>query len=515
MNYGRRLSMHVEYNFTDGQWKSEIHWGLQQTHPVHFRFALLGIVSKGTDTVEVSLHQLIARFRENLSIFSASALKRWFVIVLASCAFFVLGIGGSSAPLFIIFRIASYVGWMLVTGIPFVVGASLLFGSQESHRNIADSTQKDSKVSFASLFITYAVLTLLMMAIAVAIGFAIGLLLPAPVQILGALPYMLILTLTISLLLCPIAAFLALAIDQWKTGAVLGIAIFLAVGLATGTPGFPVNYPEIALLGPAHLLSALLFTLIAGSEYQGAIDYYCVGVRFVPGQLILPILLLIFASAISYIFAKRMFESNLRRWTVERNLWLSVKEGTQEKPEAQSDVNLSALYEELKQRRRIMAALAVAAILLIPLAGMGYTSVRQEEWTQVVYESPAGGEMVEVGQQWLCGEFFGVDTPDNVDLVVGCQGEILDGGGNLDYITVDFEHRRMSLDEFLHLNDTEIEDMFGGNEEETHGTNGPFNTGRGGPIHAVQYIWVLRFLDVLGQTEGTIRVSFRIIISAI
>ena len=461
-----------------------------------------------------SLHQLIALFRENLSVFSTSALKRWVAIVLASCTIFVLPIGGSRSPLATIFVIADYVGWLFVTGIPFVVGASLLFGSQESHRNIASSTQKGSKVSFASLFTTYAVLTLVVMAVAVVIGFVFASVFSDPLQILGALPYMLVLTLAISLLLCPIAAFLALAVDQWKTSTALGISIFLAIGLATGTPGFPVNYPEIALLGPTHLLTVLLFTLIAGSEYQRVIDYY-IGVSFVPSQLILPILLLIFASAISFVFAKWMFISNLHRWTIERNQWLSTEEDTQDKPEAQSSVNLSALYEELKLRRRIMAALAVAAILLIPLAGMGYRSVRQGEWTQVVYESPAGGEMVEVGQQWLCGEFFGIDSPDNVDLVVGCQGEILDGGGNLDYIAVDFEHRRMSLDEFLHLNDTEIEDMFGGNEEVTYGTSGPFNTGRGGPIHAVQYIWVLRFLDVRGQTEGSVKVSFRVIISAI
>ncbi len=464
--------------------------------------------------VKVSLHQLIVRFRENLSVFSTSALKRWVAIVLASCAIFVLPIGSSRPPLATIFGIASYIGWLFITGIPFAVGASLLFGSQESHRNIADSTQEGSKVSFASLFITYVVLTLVVMAVAVVIGFVSASVFSDPLQILGALPYMLVLTLAISLLLCPIAAFLALAIDQWKTSTALGISIFLAVGLATGTPGFPVNYPEIALLGPTHLLTVLLFMLIAGSEYQSVINYY-MRVSFVPGQLILPILLLIFASVISYVFAKRMFESNLRLWIVERNLWLSTEEDTQDKPEAQSSVNLSALYEELKLRRRIIAALAVAAILLIPLAGMGYRSVRQGEWTQVVYESPTGGEMVEVGQQWLCGEFFGVDSPDNVDLVVGCQGEILDGGSNLDYIAVDFEHRRMSLDEFLHLNDTEIEDMFGGNEEMTYGTSGPFNTGRGGPIHAVQYIWVLRFLDVRGQTEGSIKVSFRVIISAI
>ncbi len=462
--------------------------------------------------VKVSLHQLIVRFRENLSVFSTSALKRWVAIVLASCAIFVLPIGSSRPPLATIFGIASYIGWLFITGIPFAVGASLLFGSQESHRNIADSTQEGSKVSFASLFITYVVLTLVVMAVAVVIGFVSASVFSDPLQILGALPYMLVLTLAISLLLCPIAAFLALAIDQWKTSTALGISIFLAVGLATGTPGFPVNYPEIALLGPTHLLTVLLFMLIAGSEYQSVINYY-MRVSFVPGQLILPILLLIFASVISYVFAKRMFESNLHRWIIERNQWLSTEEGTQDKPESQPGVNLSALYEELKLRRRIMAALAVAAILLIPLAGMGYVSVRREEWTQVVYESPAGGEIVEIGQQWLSGEFFGVDAPDNVDILVGCQGTILSGGGNLDSITVNFDHRPMTLDEFLHLNDTEIEDMFGRGESGTHGTTGTFGCGWGS-IHAVQYTWALRFLDVLGQTEGTISVSFRVIIRA-
>ena len=469
------------------------------------------------------MKQYIGVFRESISLFSTSALKKWIVIVIVTCVIFVLRVGSGGGHLENLFGIARYIGYLFAFGIPFIVGASFLFGSQETQNNIVDSIRKSRNVRFARLFIPYIVMTLLMMTLAVMIGFVFIIPSLNPIQLMSYLSSLLVSTLVVSLLVCPIAAFLALIIDDWKTSAFLGVLLFFAITLATGSPGFPVNYPEIAFLGPAHILTAMLFILIGGfSEYLYAVDNY-VGVDFVPIQLVLPITLFIVIAIVSYVSARKMFHSNLSRWTIERDLWLSTKGGKMErwldtedsvpdKVQSPSKIDLTDSQAALKQRRRRVTAILVSAILLIPMGGMSYVTVQQNvqqnEWTTVVYET--SGVTMELGIDWLFGEVTGMDHPDSILLSVGCVGGIV--GGNGGSASFNFGHRRMTLVEYLQLNETEHEDLFGSGISENNGYRETFTSGWGGPIHEQTYVWVLRFLEVGGQTEGSISISFQVII---
>ena len=154
--------------------------------------------------------------REGLFLFSISSIKKWIAVVIVTCAFFTLLMGSWIDPLRQLFGVAHYIGYMFVTGIPFVVGASLLFSSSKTQNNIADSLRKGTKVSFASLFVPYVIMLLLMMIFIVTSGFVI---------IFSSLPFgwipwsfffLLIITLAVSLLVCPIAVFLALAVDDLR-----------------------------------------------------------------------------------------------------------------------------------------------------------------------------------------------------------------------------------------------------------------------------------------------------------
>ncbi len=471
------------------------------------------------------MKQYIEVFRESLSLFSTSALKKWLVVVIVTCVIFVLGGGSGGSPLYSLFSIARSIGYLFAFGIPFIVGASLLFGSQETQNNIVDSIPKRGHVRFSSLFIPYIIMTFLVMTVAVLVGFVF--ILPSLassisiMQIMGYLSSLLVSTLVVSLLVSPIAAFLALIIDDWKISTVLGVLLFFAITLATGSPGFPVNYPEIAFFGPAHILTAILFILIGGfTEYQYAVDYY-VGVDFASIQLIIPLSLFIVIAVVFYLLARRMFHSNLSRWTIERELWLSTKGGMMErwldteesvpvKVQAPVNIDLTAAHIALKQRRRLVAAFLITAILLIPLGGMGYVSVQQDEWTTVVYQT--SGVTMELGIDWLYGEFTGMDHPDSIHLAVGCEGVI--AGGNGGSASFNFDHRRMTLVEYLQLNETEHEDLFGSSVSGNNGYRETFSSGWGGPIREQTYVWALRFIEVGGQTEGSISISFQVIIRA-
>jgi hypothetical protein len=106
----------------------------------------------------------------------------------------------------------------------------------------------------------------------------------------------------------------------------------------------------------------------------------------------------------------------------------------------------------------------------------------------------------------------GVDVPDYVSLLVGCEGEISNWVGGPGEIYYNFQHREMTLMEFQQMNATEKEDLFGSGTGGSHGTTGSFGGGWQGPIHNIEYVWALRFLDINGETEGTFSISFRVIV---
>ena len=165
---------------------------------------------------------------------------------------------------------------------------------------------------------------------------------------------------------------------------------------------------------------------------------------------------------------------------------------------------------KVRVQKRFPAAILIAAMLLISIGGISYVFVQQEEWTTVVYE--ASGVTLELGVDWLYGEFTGMEHPDNIHLSVGVVGEIAGGNGGSAHFN--FGHRRMTIFEYLQLSETEHEDQFGSGEAGNLGYSRTFSSGWGGPINEVTYVWALRFLEVGGVTEGSISISFQVIVRA-
>jgi hypothetical protein len=455
--------------------------------------------------------------KESLSFFSISALKKWFLVVIPTCAVFILGMPRGGAPLEKLFGVVGYIGYMFATGIPLVAGASFLLTSPETQNKIADSIIKGKKMSFRSLFTSLIIIMLCVMTI-ITLGGLSFVLSSLP---LGMIPLiffaLLVSTFAATLLVCPIVAFLTMTVDNWKISTFLGILLFFAITLATGTPGYPVKYPELAFIGPAHIVAALFFIMVGGFiEYPYVVGNY-VGVDFLPNQLVIPIIVLVMIGVFTYVLAGKMYNSNLARWVSERELWLSPKgddkqwlkseERTSERFQSQLSIKITEARSALKKRQHMASAILVISIVLIPIGGIEYVSVRHDEWTTVVYQT--SGLSLGIGE-WIYGEFTGLDPPVNINLDVGCVGRIIGGAGGS--VRFNFDHRSMTLVEFLQLNDTEVERLFGQGVAESFLGGGAFNSGWGGPIYAQQYVWALRFLEVGGTTEGQIEVSFQVIV---
>ncbi len=170
----------------------------------------------------------------------------------------------------------------------------------------------------------------------------------------------------------------------------------------------------------------------------------------------------------------------------------------------------STLRERVKEKKKFVAAFIVSSVLLISLGGMTYLQL--EQWTTVVYET--SGVTVEIGVDWLYGEFQGMDHPDNIFLVIGVSGEIV--GGNGGSVRYNFDYEIMNLTEYLQLNETEHDAMFASSESSEYGVPGSFfgGSGWGGPINNYTYVWTLRFLEVGGRTDGSITISFQVVVRA-
>ena len=178
-----------------------------------------------------------------------------------------------------------------------------------------------------------------------------------------------------------------------------------------------------------------------------------------------------------------------------------------------NDTEQASFRKNVGEQKRLAAAILIVAMLLISVGGISYVFIQQQEqWTTVVYERR--GAILEIGVDWLYGEFQGMDHPDYIHLAVGISGEI--SGGNGGSVRYNFGHRRMTLVEYLQLNETEHDAMFASGESSQSGVPGTSFGGGGwsGPINDYTYVWALRFLEVGGETTGSISISFQVIVRA-
>ncbi|MBN2228772.1 MAG: hypothetical protein JW779_04190 [Candidatus Thorarchaeota archaeon] len=138
-----------------------------------------------------------------------------------------------------------------------------------------------------------------------------------------------------------------------------------------------------------------------------------------------------------------------------------------------------------------------------------YSQIQQAESPFVVYESPYGGETVNIGE-WIYGSFVGQERPELDPLYTKCSGQVLNWLFSSGNITFNFNSKQLTMVEFLELNDTEIYDSFHTGQNIHTTMDGTFQDAGVDVTQESEYIWVLRFVDINGKTSGTIDVWFQI-----
>ncbi|MDF1540101.1 MAG: hypothetical protein P1Q69_14495, partial [Candidatus Thorarchaeota archaeon] len=161
------------------------------------------------------------------------------------------------------FGVTDFLGWLIGTGVPLSIGASLLLCTKASRTQLLGKSSFDEN-HYSSLFLSFTIMSLLCMTVSTLIGFAVrgfNDYLTHDVfeyEFFQYIPQVLGSMMIVTLLFIPISMIIITAFDEKKLGLLAGTVLFLSLMIATGVPGFTVNRPEIVFLGPSNLVSALL-----------------------------------------------------------------------------------------------------------------------------------------------------------------------------------------------------------------------------------------------------------------
>lgn len=454
-------------------------------------------------------------FREYFPLFHKKYLVIWFLLIASISCILSLPINYSSnemlQTLFIVSRNAS---WMIATGFSFSIGSSLLLCSRAIQTNVAKKVNSGGSIRFPILFVSYIIIMMLGTLAVCLIYFtstfvSIGL----NFAIFQFLPSFILISLLVTLLTSPIYAFIAFSVDSVRISLVVGIMVSFVILLITGNPGNPLRYPEIVFLAPVHLFSALLF-VSTGTYDSNSMNTY-VGVTFGLVHLIVPIIVLSIFTIVCYYGSSKMFIENKKRWSALRTNdddWIQDGSAPEQPAAPLQTVELSQSLKNLDDRRRKVISVIVMVIILISAASYGYVQVHPDVSQSVVYESPFGGETVNIGE-WMHGSFIGEERSQTAPLYPHCIGQILGLPIGMHNISLNYGAQQMSILDFQALNETEIEDAFNTGRGTYINTDASFMSCGSDVYQESEYVWILRITAVNGQTSGSINIWLQIILT--
>ncbi len=352
-------------------------------------------------------------------------------------------------------RTINVVAYAFTLSIPFLIGASVLLTTEDSHKSFVDLSMSGTthRGMYTSCFIL-----LLMLCSSFTVLLTVGsFILSQLASSLFMLQYILgtaIAAILMTVLLCPMGVLLAVVFDDWKTSTGFGCGLFLAVAFTTGMPSSPARYTELVFLGPAQYFRALAASL-SGIEFPSALEMINhFGVYFTLESLIVPTIVIILLSVLSLWTSNRVFKQNIQVWCFDHDPWgsqhLDETQLTGQPPREMLE-RARTIKKKRKQLRRYAMAILVLGIFLIPTAGYGYTVYRETSDTTLLYQNQ---HSLPIGQ-WLYGEFSATRPQWPLSLMVRYEISVLDWNGCPDSLIRQHGCQMLTFEEFGTLNDTE------------------------------------------------------------
>jgi hypothetical protein len=444
--------------------------------------------------------QVLNLSRRDLSI--------WLVVSVVLGAASVFGFnqrwGGTSiAPAI---NTINIVASLLIHSLPICLAAGLLFSSNASRNHFVDAARQKVNLS-QSLAIRFLSLMLLVSIYLGTITIA-AFLVQGGGSLVGVafVPALVLAVVLVAVVICAVSVFITTAFDDWRFATIAGCILVIVFALVGGVSPSQLAYSsvlDLAVLGPQNMYRALAAVLMGYSfESLSEMRMY-LGIIIEPAWLMIPMILAGVITLVSMKLTVRLFEKNLKRWSLQTPLWLQdrkswadIEEEITDRPtlSAEDERQLRILIKDMRNKRQAITIFIGLVVIIAPIGAIGYSSIRQSEAVNTLYISPAGGDVIQL-RQWFAVELAISAPPEGQDNWFTIECEVLDWDGCPDEVRWQYGFEEMSLEEFNTLNDTSRDDTFRNganrNREDSSWSTGNYNYGSS----SGSWVWACRFSD--------------------
>ena len=391
----------------------------------------------------------------------------------------------------------------IITGIPYLLGTSLLWSFQWSGKSILSKSNEQTQ--YIIQFTKRWSLTILLNTLFMSLISIITLIFSS-----AHMGYIITLTISnfiISIFLSSLSILLIVSFDDIIRGTLGGIAVYYMLGAVMGLTPFQTFYGQICLYAPYHLYR-FVSIIISGVEFETSDTMRSYMDLFVkPDALIFPLILWITISLMALFLSSILFLRNIKLWGHRQMTW--------ETPEVQAEHR--QLKRTLPRQQQIAAASVVLYILFmttINYVGVNYigTDPMQNPREEIIYQSPVGGEQLVLGI-WRYGEVDFSQLYVTNDIYWRFDLEILSWGDapNNASFTLSYKIEKLTIEEFHNLNESEKESLFNSQNLGIGISDLDIGTGWTSIQTSREHVWASRFTSQNYETgDFTFLVSITI-----
>ncbi|MHA2213540.1 MAG: hypothetical protein ACW992_10305 [Candidatus Thorarchaeota archaeon] len=318
--------------------------------------------------------------------------------------------------------------------------------------------------------------------------------------------------LPVSWVMCSIAAFVALMVDDWRFATGIGSTVFFVIGLVFGFTPWQVLHGETSLFAPYHLFRFLAI-ILSGHHFLSPQEMVMrVGLVTNMAALLMPVFTLLVVSLLSYLGSVIVYRRNHERWSLEVFSGEQIK--SHSKPELQAAMvgKLKKARVGLKQQRQAVVVAVLLFIAFLPLLSRSYIEQREEEEITILFESSPEGFRVLL-DEWLFGAFEVPSPPGGMQNSLGVQSTIANWGGCPYVLEATIGFTQMDIESFRALDDVQRTSAIG---VTSHNIDRDKPTSGGGYStigdDSGMFVWALQYTAFPNATVYQLTVSIIVIL---
>ncbi|UCE10013.1 MAG: hypothetical protein JSW61_13740 [Candidatus Thorarchaeota archaeon] len=402
------------------------------------------------------------------------------------------------------------------TGVLFSLCAALLLTTPHAHARLSHEGESRVLPLISRLLLLFLMTTVFLIIMTVVALSTTPLMFPqaGSGSLLVYLPSVITAVLPVSWVMCSIAAFAALMVDDWRFATGIGSTVFVVIGLVFGFTPWQVLHGETSLFTPYHLFRFLAI-ILSGHHFLSPQEMAMrVGLVTDMAALLMPVFILLVVSLLSYLGSVLAYRRNHERWNLEDLSGEQMQSHSTHELQAAMAGKLKKARVGLKQQRQAVVIAVILLIALLPLLSQSYIEQGEDDADIILYESPSGGLTVYLNE-WLFGAFEVPSAPGGMQNSLSVQSTIVNWGGCPYVLEATVGFTQMDIESFRALDDAQRTSAIG---VTFHNIDRDKPTAGGGYStigdDSGMFVWALQYTAFPNATVYQLTVSIIVILGA-